>query len=129
MIEKGVYGSENTDLLDQIKDSKYITISLGINDLINDIKYDKNNAKLTYNKELIEERINVFKHNYFNIVNGIKEVNAEAKIILVGNSFIYDDFIEGSLNNAIKDVASYNELIYIDISDMDKACFSTRVHR
>lgn len=122
MIENGVYGVDNNNILKSIKNSKYITITLGINDLINNIKYDNDNDKLTYNKDLIIEKVNVFKHNYYNIIEGIKDVSSDTNIILVGSCFIYDDFIENLLNDAIKEVANYNGLLYIDVSNIDEVC-------
>ena len=53
MIEKDSY-IEDSSLVSLIKKSKYITITLGINDVLNQIKYDSNKNKLIYDKDIIQ---------------------------------------------------------------------------
>lgn len=120
MIEKDAYKEKDESLVSLIKKSKYITISLGINDLISNIKYDSNNKRLIYDKEIINNKIAIFKHNYHEILEGINEINDNAKVILVGVYNIYgDDELADSINLAINEVANeFSNGYYVDISDI-----------
>lgn len=125
MIEKDSY-VENSSLSDLIKKSKYITLTLGINDLINQIKYDSKKNMLVYDKDVISNKIEIFKHNYHEIVEAIKDINKDVKIIHVGCYKIYgDDYISESLNSVISEVSrEYNDY-HIDNTDIeDKYVFN-----
>jgi hypothetical protein len=119
MIEGNVYNNEGSGLVDEIKKSKYVTITLGINDVLNYIKYDSISDKLIYDEEILKEKINVFKHNYYNIVNEIKDINKESNVMLVGTYSIYgDNVVSNLLNDAIKDVSINYNCHFIDVSDI-----------
>lgn len=119
MIEKDIYSLEETSLVDLIKKSKYITITLGLNDVINQIKYDTNKQELIYDKEIIENKIEVFKHNYYQIVEEIKDLNDEVNVVLVGNYKIYNNFeVSNQLNEAIKQVSDECEVYYVSLEDL-----------
>lgn len=125
MIEKDSYKIDNSSLVKLIKKSKYITITLGINDVINQIKYDSNNNKLIYDKEIVENKIDIFKHNYHQILEEIKNLNNDAKVLLVGCYNIYgDEELSTRLNNAIKEV-SLNNGYYVDVSDLDRYVYQS----
>jgi hypothetical protein len=119
MIEGNVYNNKGSGLVDEIKKSKYVTITLGINDVLNYIKYDSISDKLIYDEEILKEKINVFKHNYYNIVNEIKDINKESNVMLVGTYSIYgDNVVSNLLNDAIKDVSINYNCHFIDVSDI-----------
>lgn len=119
MIEGNVYNNEGSGLVDEIKKSKYVTITLGINDVLNYIKYDSISDKLIYDEEILKEKINVFKHNYYNIINEIKDINKESNVMLVGTYSIYgDNVVSNLLNDAIKDVSINYNCHFIDVSDI-----------
>ena len=119
MIEGNVYNNEGSGLVGEIKKSKYVTITLGINDVLNYIKYDSISDKLIYDEEILKEKINVFKHNYYNIVNEIKDINKESNVMLVGTYSIYgDNVVSNLLNDAIKDVSINYNCHFIDVSDI-----------
>lgn len=120
MIENETYKKDSKDLETLIKKSKYISITLGINDIINNIKYDSNNKKIIYDKEIINNKIEIFKHNYYKIVEEIKDINKDATILLVGSYKVYgDDELNVLLNEAIKSVAIESNAYYVDISDIN----------
>ena len=120
MIEKDSYKIENSSLSKLIKNSRYITISLGINDVIKQVKYDSYNDKLIYDKDIIDNKIDIFKHNYHAILEEIKDINKNAKVILVGNYKIYnDEYLSDKINDAIKEVALCGAY-YVDLSDLDR---------
>ena len=117
-IIEGETSNEDDDKLAKlIKKSKYITISLGINDILNQVKYDSLEDKLVYDKDLIKNKIEICKYNYYKVVEEIKDINDNAKVILVGYYDIYGDSeIVSALNESIKDVAIDTGAVYIDNS-------------
>lgn len=119
MIEANSYKEDNEDLVSLIKKSKYITITLGINDILNQIKYDSYSKKLIYDKEIIVNKIEIFKHNYHQIIQEIKDINKDAKVILVGNYVLYsDEELSGLVNDATIEVSRECDVYYVDISDI-----------
>ena len=119
MIEGNVYSDKGSGLIDEIKKSKYVTITLGINDVLNYIKYDSISDKLIYDEELLKEKINIFKHNYYNIINEIKDINKDSNMMLVGTYSIYGNSeVSNMLNEAIRSVASSYNCYFIDVSDI-----------
>ena len=125
MIEANSYKENKADLVNLIKKSKYITITLGINDIINQIKYDSYSNKLVYDKDVIVNKIEMFKHNYHQIIQEIKDINKEAKLILVGSYTLYSDEVLSDLvNDAIVEVSSEFDAYYVDVSEIrDKYLF------
>lgn len=119
MIESDVYREDKQTIAKDIKNSKYITITLGINDILKEIKYNKFEEEFQYDPDVIKEKVEVFKHNYYKIIEEIKDINKDSKIILVGSYFAYEDgSIINLLNEAIKEVASYNEILYVDTEEI-----------
>jgi len=119
MIESDVYGVDKINLSDVIKKSKYMTITLGINDVISNVKYDKLNDELVYNKDVIKGKVDIFKHNYHQIIEEIKDINGNVDIMLVGTYSIYnDDYVFNTINDSIKEVAIYHNLVYVDLTDI-----------
>ena len=118
MIEEGVYDKDKDNIVKEIKNSKYISITLGINDVIKDIKYDLLNDEFIYNMDVLESKIDIFNHNYYKIIEEIKDINKDAKVILVGVCNGYDDIVFERINDSIKDVAAYSENIYVETSDI-----------
>ena len=120
MIESDSYKINDSSLVDLIKKSKYISISLGINDIINQVKYDSYKNEIVYDKDVIDSKIQIFKHNYHQVLQEIQDINKDSKVILVGCYNLYgDNQISNLLNNAIKEVASDFEAIYVDVSDIN----------
>ena len=100
MIEKDSYKIDDSALSELIKKSKYITISLGMNDIVNQVRYDSFNDKLIYDRDVINNKIEVFKHNYHEIVEEIKNLNNDAYVVLIGCYCVYGDVeLANLLNN------------------------------
>ena len=119
MIEKDAYTVDNSSLVKLIQKSKYITITLGINDVLNQIKYDKQQKKLKYDKDVVMQKIDVFKHNYHQILEEISDINKDAKVLLVGCYSIYGDSdLSGLINEAVKEV-SLDGGYYVDVGNLD----------
>lgn len=127
MIIKDAYSGEDSGLVSLIKDSKYISITVGLNDIYQYIRYDYKNKELIYDKEFIKRKIEMMKQNYYEIVNEIKDINSEVTVYLIGYYFPYDSYEEVSgdgvfdmLNDAIKDVGDVLGVYYVDVSKVGK---------
>ena len=70
-----------------IKESKYVVISIGINDLLSKLILNKYESKLTYDIDNISLMLSLFEQNLFNIIEHILLVNESCKIIVT----TYDD--------------------------------------
>ena len=130
MICKGAYSGEDDGLVSLIKDSKYITISVGMNDILNYIRFDSNNQKMEYDKEYIKRKLEILQQNYFEIIEEIKDLNEGVSVYLVGYycpfTWVSEDNKENvfevfdMLNNSIKEVSEITSVHYVDISEVSK---------
>ena len=130
MISKDAYSGKDEGLVDVIKNSKYITISVGMNDIIDYIRFDSSKQKVIYDEEFIKRKMEIMKQNYYEIVEQIKDINERSKVYLVGYYFPYDWVEEECkeeankvflmLNEAIKDVSEVSDVYYVDISEVSK---------
>lgn len=121
MIVKDAYSGNDSGLVSLIKDSKYITISVGINDIIKYIRFDSSNKEAIYDKEYIKRKLEIMKQNYLEIVEEIKELNEGVSVYLVGYCvpFEYGEDVFELLNEAVKEVSDLTETYYVDISDVN----------
>lgn len=120
MIEKDTYKDDETALVSLIKKSKYITITLGINDIINLLKYDTYQNKLVYDKDIIVNKIEILKHNYHEIIEEIKNLNSDVKVFTIGVYQLYEDKeLMGMMNSTIKEVSREQDAYYVDISNIN----------
>ena len=130
MITKDAYSGNDEGLVSVIKNSKYITISVGMNDIIDYIRFDSSKQKVIYDEEFIKRKLEIMKQNYYEIVEQIKDINEKSKVYLVGYYFPYDwvdeEYKEDvnkvflMLNDCIKDVSVVSDAYYVDISDVSK---------
>lgn len=119
IIESNSYKKDEKNLQDLIKKSEYISISLGINDIASQIKYNSNKKALIYDEDIIEQKIGMFKHNYHEILDEIKQLNKDAKIVLIGCYGFYNQSeVSSMLNDAVNEVAMEFEAYYVDVSDI-----------
>lgn len=130
MISKDSYSGKDNGLNSQIKNSKYITISVGMNDILEYIRFDSNNQKIVYDKEFIKRKLEILKQNYYEIIEQVKEINSDAEVYLVGYYFPFmwvDEENKESvnevfklLNDSIKDISEVSDVYYVDISEVSK---------
>ena len=121
MIVKDAYSGNDSGLVSLIKDSKYITISVGMNDVIKYIRFDSNNKEAIYDKEHIKRKLEIMKQNYYEIVDEIKELNEGVSVYLVGyySPFEYGEEVFNMLNDAVKEVSELTNVCYVDISGVN----------
>ena len=130
MICKDAYSGNDLGLVSLIEESKYITITVGMNDILQYIRFDSSNQELIYDKEHIKRKLEIFKQNYYEIIEEIKELNDGVSVYLVGyySPFEWVDEKNKSnvnevfflLNESIKDVSEFTGVNYVDISDVSK---------
>ena len=130
MICKDAYSGNDGGVVSLIKDSKYITISVGMNDVLQYIRFDSNNQKIEYDKEYIKRKLEIFKQNYYEIIEEIKELNEGVSVYLVGYYFPFEWVDEDKkeevnevfklLNDSIKEVSELMSVYYVDISEVSK---------
>lgn len=120
MIVKDAYSGSDSGLVSLIKDSKYITISVGMNDVIKYIRFDSDNKEVIYDKEYIRRKLEIMKQNYLEIVEEIKELNEGVSVYLVGyySPFEYGKDVFDLLNDSVKEVSELSGVSFLDISDV-----------
>lgn len=126
MISEDSSSGKDDGLVGAIKDSKYITISVGMNDILEYIRFDSNNQKIVYDKEYIKRKLEIMKQNYYEIVEEIKSINGNASIYLLSyySPFLWveeeckDQVSEVfyMLNECVEDVVELTSVKYVDIS-------------
>ena len=106
-----------------IKESKYVVISIGINDLLSKLILNKYESKLTYDLDNISLMLSLFEQNLFNIIEHILLVTEFCKIIVT----TYDDplylvdkqdeihTILNKLNLTLISVCNFFEQHYVEI--------------
>lgn len=130
MINKDAYSGNDVGLVSLIKESKYVTVSVGMNDIIQYIRFDSNNEKMIYDKEYIKRKLEIMKQNYYEIVEEIKELNEGVSVYLVGYYCPFEWVSESNkegvnevfslLNSSIKEVSELTSVYYVDISEASK---------
>lgn len=122
MIVKDAYSGNDSGLVSLVRDSKYITISVGMNDVIKYIRFDSNNKEAIYDKEYIKRKLEIMKQNYLEIVEEIKELNEGVSVYLVGyySPFDYGEEVFEMLNEAVKEVSELTQTSYVDISGVNE---------
>lgn len=130
MICKDAYSGNDNGLVSLIKESKYITISVGMNDILQYIRFDSNNQSIQYDKEYIKRKLEIMKQNYFEIIDEIKELNEGVSVYLMGYYYPFSWVNEENrenvnevfklLNDSIKEVSDLMSVYYVDISEVSK---------
>ena len=122
MIEKDAYSGKDDGLVSLIKESKYITVSVGMNDIIEYIKFDSSNKKVVYDKEFIKRKMEIMKQNYLEIVEEIKQLNEGVSVYLIGyySPLEYEEEVFNMLNDSIKQVSELCNVYYVDISGVNE---------
>lgn len=130
MITKDSYSGKDVGLVSSIEESKYITISVGMNDILGYIRFDSNKQSIEYDEEFIKRKLEILKQNYYEIVEEIKEINGEVEIYITSYycpfTWVDENQREGTdkvfmmLNDSIKEISSLMDVYYVDISEVAK---------
>ena len=130
MICKDAYSGGDEGIVSLIKNSKYITISVGMNDILKYIRFDSSNQKMEYDKDYIKRKLEIMKQNYYEIIEEIKELNEGVSVYLLGYYYPFEWVDESNkesvnevfnlLNSSIKEVGELKGVYYVDISKVSK---------
>jgi len=130
MINKDAYSENNKGLLSLLKDSKYVTISIGMNDILQYLRFDSNKQEMTYDEEIIDRKLEIMKQNYCEIIEEIKNINEKINVYLVSYYYPFEWVSEknkikvnevfSKLNSCIKEVSDLANVHYVDISGVSK---------
>lgn len=130
MICKDAYSGNDSGLVSLIKESKYITVSVGMNDILRYIRFDSNNQNVEYDREHIKRKLEIMKQNYLEIIDEIKELNEGVSVYLVSYycpfGWVDEENLESVnevfnlLNDSIKEVSDLTSVYYVDISEVSK---------
>lgn len=130
MICKDAYSGFDGGIVSAIKESKYITISVGMNDILKYIRFDSSNQKIEYDKDYIKRKLEIMKQNYYEIIEEIKELNDGVSVYLLSYYYPFEWVDESNresvnevfnlLNDSIKEVSELNDVYYVDISNVGK---------
>lgn len=126
MITKDAYSGKDVGLVSQIKNSKYITISVGINDILQYVRFDSINKKVLFDEDVVERKLEIMQQNYYEIIDEIQDLNDEASIYLIGYycpfEWVKDDelLVFNLLNDSIRNIGEETNVNYVDIKDVGK---------
>lgn len=109
---------------DLIKNSQYMCLSVGSNDLNEKIILSDNVAE--YDMEILYRQIQITSNNVYNIIYDIKDTNPKIQIVILGVYFpyIFLDFsdkkdletIYENYNNNLKEIANSLNINYLDLT-------------
>lgn len=113
--------NSSTSLKSQIKESKLVLLSIGMEDFINDIYVNEKERKLIYDQDILSLRADIFINHYHHIIEEINSLNKDSIIISLSlyNPYPYfkdtnlDIFIN-NINNYIKEINKNG--VYLDIT-------------
>ncbi len=112
----------------QLKRAKYVTISVGFEEIFKLVNVDFFHRTITYDQEAFERNLSILALNLFHLVEEIKkEVNSE-NILLIGYYFPYPTLLTSVDESALKFIEDLNECIeevskdtstkYVDITSL-----------
>ncbi len=113
----------NLSLHQQIKSAKYIILSIGMNDFIEDIKVYYQKQKLVYDKDILSLHADIFINQYQQIIEDILLINEKTTIIATSLYYPYPYLEDYELisffdliNKDVKEILTNENGVYIDIS-------------
>ena len=116
-----VFDGVNKRISDVIKDSSLITISVGYNDVMNNVRYNSVTNKYSYDENVISRIVSMLQENIFNIVEVIHGYNNDINVIVTSIYYphIYvdnsDEYLYERINKAIESACIDSKAKYVDI--------------
>ena len=114
---------EKVSIKNLIKESDYIILSIGLNDVLNKITVNKYEESINYDIDSINLSLSLFEQNLYNMIEHILLINESIKIIIqtYSDPFIYIDskndvhLIMDNLNSSIISISNVFEQYYIEV--------------
>lgn len=116
-----VYDGVNMSLSKVISMSDIITISVGYNDVMNNVRYNSITNQYVYDETLVDRVLSSLQSNIYDIASQIYEYNSKADVYVLSSYYPYpsvDNTAEElyvSLNNSIKEACEDSGAKYVDI--------------
>lgn len=117
-----IYDGVNKRVSKVIKDSSLITISVGYNDVMNNVRYNSITNSYSYDKTVVDRSISMLQENLFNIIEVIYSYNDDINVLVTSIYYphIYvdnsDEYLYLSINDAIESACMDGKAKYIDVS-------------
>jgi len=128
-----VKGNNSEKISNLIGKSKYITIQVGLNDLNSNVRFNKVEQKFYYDVEVVERICANLQENIYNIVNEIREINKDVKVLVIGYYLPFSSLddnekaigleLYGELNSSLRLGAYDSGAVFVDISDLSNEMY------
>lgn len=100
---------QTVDLQTAVKEADVITISVGANDVLAYIKKDEQTGQFQFDLQEVSVGIKAVSENYHMILSGLKQINPEAEIFVMG------------YYNPYPTLEAYTQQFSLLVSELDKA--------
>lgn len=124
-----VYNGVNKSISSVIKHSNMVTISVGYNDVMNNVRYNSISNEHIYDEDVILRSISLLQENLFNIIDIIYLYNKNIDIYVLSIYYPYprkenkENYLYDRVNESIEDACDDGKAIYIDISGVSDVMY------
>lgn len=73
----------NKTIVESIRDSSFVFISIGINDILGKIVFNKHENIISYDLDSIELALSIYEQNMYNIIDDVLNINPSIKIYFI----------------------------------------------
>ena len=121
-----VYNGVNKSISSVLELSKVITISVGYNDVMNNVRYNSITNTFIYDEEIVNRILSSLQSNIFDIIENIYAINDKANVYVLSTYFPYprvdnsDIELFENINETINLACMDAHAKYIDISGVSK---------
>jgi len=127
--------STSLSLKEQISKSNYLILSIGLQDFIDYIKINTMENKLSYDKDILSLKADVFINNYNLIIEVIREINKKITIYSTSLYFPYPYFEDKELKNFfylinldMKEILENENGVFFDISSYSQEKYLNNIN-
>lgn len=115
----------NIKLSEYVKMSKYLCLTVGLNDVLERITYNKSTNTLEYDLDSVEMQIEIVGHNLYDILTCLKSWNEELEIYIIGYGVypIEGEKIISKLNSCLKETCFSAQTNYVEYCFDGLECF------
>ena len=117
-----IHNGVNESVSSLIRRSNMITISIGYNDVMNNVRYNSITNKYSYDEDVISRSVSMLQENIFNIVDLIYMYNGKVGLYILSSYYPYpnkdnsDVYLYERINDSIMEACEDSGARYIDIS-------------
>ena len=117
-----IYDGVNKSISNVIKESDMITISIGYNDVMNNVRYNSITNKYLYDNVVLDRVMSILQSNLYEIVSQIYEYNDNVDVFVLSSYYPYPSVVNAAeelfyeLNSSIKEACQDSGAIFVDIN-------------